>query len=140
MKVILGVAEAEAYVQKKGGSISLKVVSEQVIEVGYKMKIPVLGNKTIKIEIRVENVKDRVVYLRYEGGVMQELAVRNAIPLLKQMASMKNFVDAIELGDGNSLQIHLDKIEQLTKAFEYIELEKIYFEGHNICLDLGLKG
>ncbi len=137
----LPVSEAMSLIkQNSGQSISLRVVNEKTINVGYPIQVnlPVLGHvsKNVSLDVIVDKIADKDVFLHYATGVFcgDTLLgmVLTAIPILKKTT-------ALEKQDGGGLVLHLNQINWVRDSLKQIEIKSLTFANDLINIGFSAK-
>jgi hypothetical protein len=122
MRLQLSFKELEAFLMKKyDQEVKLGFVDEKTISVTKKVVI-----KDATINISVDQVAGNDISLSYQAGFGIEWIIKGALMWFKE--SIKDFVEEL---DENKLQIHLDKIDQISSMLDKIEILDITFDKVN---------
>ena len=122
MRLQLSFKELEAFLMKKyDQEVKLGFVDEKTISVTKKVVI-----KDVTINISVDQVAGNDISLSYQAGFGIEWIIKGALMWFKE--SIKDFVEEL---DENKLQIHLDKIDQISSMLDKIEILDITFDKVN---------
>ena len=107
--------------KKYDQQVKLGFVDEKTISVTKKVVI-----KDATINISVDQVAGNDISLSYQAGFGIEWIIKGALMWFKE--SIKDFVEEL---DENKLQIHLDKIDQISSMLDKIEILDITFDKVN---------
>ena len=117
-------------------SISLRVVNENTINVGYdvNVKIPLIGNvsKTISIDLILDKVVDTDIYLHYSTGIAAGDSVVKTL-----LSHILTAIDSkiVDRNDDGCFTVHLKEIKQLEVALEKIKINSISFGQDAILVE-----
>ena len=126
--------------QNSGQAVSLRIVNEKTINVGYpiQVNIPILGqvSKKVSLDVIVDKVADKDVYLHYATGVFGGDTLLDmmltAIPILSKTKALQRL-------DGGGLVLHLNEIEWVRDSLKQIEVKSLTFSGDNIAVGFSAK-
>ena len=136
MTLLLPVNEAITLIkQNSGQDISLRVVNVKTINVGYpiEVNVPILGHmsKKVSIDLIVDKVADKDVFLHYATGVFGGDTLLDmlltAIPILSK-------TKALERQDGGGLILHLNEIKWVRESLKQIEVKSLKFDNETIAI------
>ena len=108
-------------------------VDERTISVGKEIRVAML-RKLVSVNLTVKQVSDNDVTLVYNGGMGLDLLVKAALKYFKE--KMGGFVEERE---GNTLVVHLQKIDQLKDALKTVSLRGLVFDKTNANVQLQMR-
>lgn len=108
-------------------------VDERTISVGKEIRVAML-RKLVSVNLTVKQVSDNDVTLVYNGGMGLDLLVKAALKYFKE--KMGGFVEERE---GNTLVVHLQKIDQLKDALKAVSLRGLAFDKTNANVQLQMR-
>ncbi|MBO4851645.1 MAG: hypothetical protein J5529_12215 [Prevotella sp.] len=136
MTLQLPVTEAMTLIkQNSGQDVSLRVVNENTINVGYpiQVNVPILGHvsKKVSLDLIVDKVADKDVFLHYATGVfggdtLLDMVLK-AIPVLSK-------TKALERQDSGGLILHLNEIKWVKDSLKKIEIKSLKFANDTIAV------
>lgn len=130
MKLQIAYKELENFVQEKfKQQIGLAYANAHTISVTKKMWM-----MDFIVNVSVDQIAGNDIMLRYQANMGLEMIIKGAL-----MWSKEKIAGFVEEQEDNKLLIHLDKIEQLKKALERIEIQSIGFDEENINATLKVK-
>ena len=141
MNLQLPVSEAMSLIkQNSGQSISLRVMNDNTINVGYpiQVNVPVLGkvSKNVNLDLIVDKVADKDVFLHYATGVFGGDSLLDmmlsAIPIL-------NKTKALQRQEGGGLILHLNEINWVRDSLKKIEIKSLRFANDLINIGFSTK-
>lgn len=112
--------------------LQIKSVDEQTVKLGVVFNVPLLGDKTIDLDIKVERIDGTDVLLKYDGGTGLNLIANGALELFSS-------IPFVSKAPENHLIIHLDKIESLRKTLERLELKSVKFDSTSAIVECKYK-
>lgn len=110
-------------------------MNEKTISVGTTIKMPFFI-KQITINLSVEEVEGHDIMMSYSGGFGIDLVMKGALKFINGMSP--EYGDVVDDKTANSFTIHLGKIKQLEKAFDYVELKQVRFDESEVIVDVSL--
>ena len=130
MRLQIPYNEIENYIQEKyQQKIGLSFVDDHTVSLSKKVWI-----KDVSVNISVIQIAGNEILLQYQSNVGIEWIIKGALVWFKE-----NIIDFMEEQEDNKLLIHLDKIEQLSKALDQIEILTIDFQNSLINATFRLK-
>lgn len=136
MKATLSFNEIKDIISKKTNNkvqLDFSYVNNSTIKVSYK---PVAFLPAIGINVKIEEVGNSQIILSYSANNAIDMVIRGLAAFLDNHIPK----EIIELDASiQCVCINLDKIEQLQKPLEMIELKQISFEEENVCAEIILK-
>ena len=141
MTLQLPITEAISLIkQNSGQDVSLHIVNEKTIKVGYPIQVNVhiLGqvSKKVSLDIIVDKVEDKDLFLHYATGVFGGDTLLDmlltAIPILSK-------TKALQKQDGGGLILHLNEIKWVRDSLKQIEIKRLKFGDDNIAIDFTTK-
>ena len=126
MKAQISYHEISEHLGKKYKvSTNFSYKDERTIEVNYR---PAAFLPAIVIEIRVEGVRRDIVCLSYQCDAVATLIINGVMAYQE-----KHIPQGVEINTSSKrINLFLERIPQLKKALEYIELEDLCFDGDGI--------
>ena len=137
MLLHIPVQEAASLIRSKTGKrISLEVVNDNTINVGYDLmvKVPILGNisKSIQLDLMIEKVENDTLYLQYSsGGVGIDMILKGVLCSIS--------TDIVQSLEGKRLSIQLNKIDKVREALKQIDIKSVTFANDNAIIDFAIK-
>lgn len=132
MKVELAYYEITEYLRiHNNQELGLTYVSPSTINVQTDVKISFVKTH-FDVNITLEKIVGNDLYLSYSIPPVLNWVVNRVRSLLRIKYPM------IDVGEGN-LVVHLDKISQLQKVLQTIELQSVAFSQDNVNLCINLK-
>ena len=141
MTLQLPVTEAMSLIkQNSGQAVSLRVVNENTINVGYpiQVNVPILGqvSKKVSLDVIVDKVSDKDAFLHYATGVFGGDTLLDmmlsAIPVLSKTKALQRL-------DGGGLVVHLNEIKWVRDSLKQIEIKSLTFADNNIVIGFSAK-
>ena len=136
MNISLSFNEIKDIISKKtNGKVQLdfSYVNNSTIKVSYK---PVAFLPAVGINVRIEEVDNSQIILSYSANNAIDMVIRGLAAFLDNHIPR----EIILLNtDSQKVYVNLDKIEQLQKPLEMIELRQISFEKENVRAEIVLK-
>ena len=94
--------------------------------------------KTIGINVLLLDVIDNDVKIGYKGGWGTDIIIKGIMKYLSvNMPTYNQMID--EESSGNILTVHLSRVEQLEKVFDYFRLDNIIFEKDSAVIDVSFR-
>ena len=132
MKVELAYYEITEYLRLHNNQeLVLTYVSPSTVNVQTHVKVTFVKTH-FDANITLEKIVGNDLYLSYSISPALNWVVKHALPILR----IKNRM--IDVDEGN-LVFHLDKISQLQKVLQTIELQSVAFSQDNVNLCINLK-
>lgn len=136
MVILLSFSELQDYIAKQfKQNIDIRCVNEKTISVGTMIKMPLII-KQININLSIEEVEGHDITMSYSGGLGIDLIMKGALKFINGMSP--EYGDVIEDKTANYFTIHLGKIKQLEKAFDYVGLKQVRFDESEVIVDVSL--
>lgn len=137
MKVELAYYEIIEYLRLHNNQeLGLTYVSPSTINVQTDVKVKIVKEHYVKTHIDANITLEKIVgndlYLSYSISPTLNRVVIHALPILRIKYRM------IDVDEGN-LVVRLDKISQLQKVLQTIELQSVAFSQDNVNLCINLK-
>ena len=137
MTLQLPITEAISLIkQNSGQDVSLHIVNEKTIKVGYpiQVNVPILGQVSKKVSLDI--IVDKDLFLHYATGVFGGDTLLDmlltAIPILSK-------TKALQKQDGGGLILHLNEIKWVRDSLKQIEIKRLKFGDDNIAIDFTTK-
>lgn len=108
--------------------ISLKVVDSNTINVGYEIKMPLLGTKLLNLNFVVDTLADTDLYFHCTTEIRFADFVVNAL------LSCFNDPDVLKKLDESGMVLHLHRINKLGMVLDKIEIGDVSFNGESIVI------
>ena len=136
MKVTTEYSEIQSLVKSKTGrEIGLSAIDDRTIKADAKVsvKVPFLGEieKSIGVNVSVEEIEGNDVYLKYEGGMGTDMIIGGLLSFLSSTPAMK----MVEKTQGNGIVVHLAEIKEVQKVLEMVELTNIVFLEKGVTVE-----
>ena len=136
MKATLSFNEIRDIISKKTNNkvqLDFSYVNNSTIKVSYK---PMAFLPTVNVDIMVEKADNSQLILSYKANNAVDMIIRGLSDYLESQIPK----EIIELDASvQCVCVKLDKIEQLQKPLEMIELKQISFEKENVRAEIILK-
>ena len=120
---------------KTGREIGLSAIDDRTIKADAKVsvKVPFLGEieKSIGVNVSVEEIEGNDVYLKYEGGMGTDMIIGGLLSFLSSTPAMK----MVEKTQGNGIVVHLAEIKEVQKVLEMVELTNIVFLEKGVTVE-----
>ena len=136
MNISISFNEIKDIISKKtNNTINLDFtrVDYRTVKVSYK---PMAFLPAVNVDVMVAKVDNSQLVLSYTANPAIDMIIKG----------VSNYLDNYIPGeiillntDSQKVYVNLDKIEQLQKPLEMIELKQIYFEKENVCAEIILK-
>lgn len=131
MKVELAYYEISEYLRIHNNlELGLTYVSPSTINVQTDVKVSFV-KKHVGANITLEKIVGNDLYLSYSISPVLNWVVKHSLPKLRKKYPM------IDVDEGNII-IHLDKISQLQKVMQTIELQNVVFSQDEVMLEIKL--
>lgn len=136
MKATLSFNEIRDIISKKTNNkvqLDFSYVNNSTIKVSYK---PVAFLPAVGINVRIEEVDNSQIILSYSANNAIDMVIRGLATFLDNHIPR----EIILLNtDTQKVYVNLDKIEQLQKPLEMVEIIDVYFENNGLAcvLDIG---
>lgn len=114
---------------KANYKIDFSFVDADTIRVSKEIKIPIIGTKSIRMDVTVIDI---------EGNDLKLKAASNIISSIISMITELDVSKYVHIS-GDTIVVHLDNIEQIKNGFEYMTLKSIGFTTDSIETDAILK-
>ena len=114
-------------------NLVMNFVDEKTISIGKEIRVAMLS-KLVSVNLTVKQVSGNDVTLVYNGGMGLDLLVKAALKYFKE--KMGGFVEEL---DGNTLVVHLQKIEQLKDALKTVALGGLSFDKTNANVQVQMR-
>lgn len=126
--------EAQEFILKQFNiKPELSMVDGRTICVSYD---PGLFLPTVKVDIHIEAIQENTIILTYRCIPAVALLVQGAVKLLGDRVP----ADIMKIDtQTRSVQVLVDRVEQLKEAFKYVKIQDIYFESDKINADFLIK-
>lgn len=108
-------------------------VDERTISVGKEIRVAML-RKLVSVNLTVKQVSDNDVTLVYNGGMGLDLLVKAALKYFKEKMG-----GLVKEREGNTLVVHLQKIDQLKDALKAVSLRGLAFDKTNANVQLQMR-
>ena len=114
-------------------NLVMNFVDEKTISIGKEIRVAMLS-KLVSVNLTVKQVSGNDVTLVYNGGMGLDLLVKAALKYFKE--KMGGLVEEL---DGNTLVVHLQKIEQLKDALKTVALGGLSFDKTNANVQVKMR-
>ena len=136
MVILLSFSELQDYIAKQfKQNVDIRCVNEKTIYVGTTIKMPFFI-KQITINLSVEEVVGHDITMSYSSGLGIDLIMKGALKFINGMSP--EYGDVVEDKTANFFTIHLRKIKQFEKAFDYVALKQVRFDEYRVIIDVYL--
>lgn len=117
----------------------LTTVNDNTVKVSYKAKVEVIFigeiSKTLSIDVSIDKIEGEDIHLSYDGGLGVDLVVGGILTLVPQL---KN-VEIADFSQKSRVTLHLDKIEEVHRALQQIDVHEVSFTEGNVNVEFILK-
>jgi len=139
MKLSIPFAQAVSIAHQKAKTeLQLMYESNDTIKVGYELslKMPLIGvqKKWVYVSLKEDGIKDNVLYLTYHIDMLGGSLIAKVLDKI-----VARYTSIVEVQPGNKIVVYPDRIEQMGKALEQINVNSIAFEPEGILVDFDLK-
>ncbi|MBR2773046.1 MAG: hypothetical protein IKD78_13750 [Bacteroidales bacterium] len=114
-------------------NLVMNFVDEKTISIGKEIRVAMLS-KLVSVNLTVKQVSGNDVTLVYNGGMGLDLLVKATLKYFKE--KMGGLVEEL---DGNTLVVHLQKIEQLKDALKTVALGGLSFDKTNANVQVQMR-
>lgn len=114
-------------------NLVMNFVDEKTISIGKEIRVAMLS-KLVSVNLTVKQVSGNDVTLVYNGGMGLDLLVKAALKYFRE--KMGGLVEEL---DGNTLVVHLQKIEQLKDALKTVALGGLSFDKTNANVQVQMR-
>ena len=114
-------------------NLVMNFVDEKTISIGKEIRVAMLS-KLVSVNLTVKQVSGNDVTLVYNGGMGLDLLVKAALKYFKE--KMGGLVEEL---DGNTLVVHLQKIEQQKDALKTVALGGLSFDKTNANVQVQMR-
>lgn len=114
-------------------NLVMNFVDEKTISISKEIRVAMLS-KLVSVNLTVKQVSGNDVTLVYNGGMGLDLLVKAALKYFKE--KMGGLVEEL---DGNTLVVHLQKIEQLKDALKTVALGGLSFDKTNANVQVQMR-
>ncbi len=105
-------------------------VNHNTVKVSYK---PLAFLPAANVNVQIRETGNSKIILSYNANNAIDMIIKGISAFLESNISK----DIIELDTSNQVvTIYPNKVEQLQKAMEMIELQQLYFEEGNVCVEV----
>ncbi len=141
MTLHLPVSEATSLIKENSGQdISLRVVNENTINVGYpiQVNVPILGrvSKSVNLDLIVDKVADKDIFLHYATGVF---GGDTLLDMLLKAIPILNKTPALERQENGGLVVHLNEIKWVKESLKKIVIKTMRFANDTIAIGFSAK-
>lgn len=112
--------------------IQLAYVGGNTINVTLKTKVAFI-TLSPSIQITIDEAKDSVIALSYDGGFGVDAIVGGAITFLRNKVES---IDSLAEFNDKHIRVHLDRITKLETLFQILSLDEISFDENAISIRL----
>lgn len=139
MKLSIPFAQAVSIAHQKAKTeLQLMYESNDTIKVGYELslKMPLIGvqKKWVYVSLKEDGIKDNVLYLTYHIDMLGGSLISKVLDKI-----VARYTSIVEVQPGNKIVVYPDRIGQMGKALEQINVNSIAFEPEGILVDFDLK-
>ena len=141
MQLLIPFTEASDMIKTKSGqTINLSTVDEKTVKVEYRIqkRIPILGDisKEFSLNLTYKGLVNEVLKLSYSADAVGiDLIIKGLLAIVSSLVEQK----VVEIGENNLMLVHLDKIENVHKALQQIDVEDIRFQEGMAVADFHIK-
>lgn len=133
------ITEAVSLIKRKTGkAVSMKVVNNSTINVGYQInvKVPLLGHisKNVHMDVTIDKIENNDVFLHYSMRMPGADTVVNTL-----LAFFANDIHIVERCDNSCLVIHLYEIEEARKVLDKIDINSVTFDDNAALVQFDVK-
>ena len=135
MEIRLTYQEISDLIEKKAGrALPVSYGGPHTIRISYDVNM-LFKSANVGIDVTVDHIEGRDIFLSYSGGAGIEFMVRQAIGMAKNRPGG----ELIETLDGNRILLALSKNPQVGTLLERIELRDIRFDEHYAIVEFSPK-
>ena len=116
--------------EKTGKNIPMCYGGTHTLRISYEVNM-LIKTTSVGLDINVDRVSGKDVFLSYGGGAGIDFMVRQALNRVKNQPGM----DMLELLEGSCMVLHLGKSPQLSQVFDRVTLRDISFDEHFVIID-----
>lgn len=136
MELRLTYQEISDLIEKKAGRpLPVSYGGPHTLHISYDVNV-LFKTTSVGLDLTVDQIEGRDIYLSYNGGAGIEFMVRQAI----NMAKNRPGGELIEPLDGNRILLALSRNAQAGSIFEHIELHDIRFDERYAIAEFSPKG
>lgn len=137
MKVSLSFTEIGNYIASHfDKQLDFYGYSPDIIEIKLTQKI-LLANIKISIKLKIEKIEGTKIYLSYSGSKGTEMLISGALLFMKE--TLSQIAGMISAAPGNQLIIDLNKVEEVKKVLETVQLQSIKVNESDVVITAILK-
>ena len=126
MEIRLTYQEISELIEKKAGrALPVMYGGPHTVRIAYDVNV-LFKNASIGIDLTVDHIEGRDIFLSYSGGAGIDFMIRQAIGMAKNRPGG----ELIEPLDGNRILLALSKNQQAGTIFDHIDLKDIRFDEH----------
>lgn len=108
-------------------------VNYDTVKVSYK---PVAFLPAVNVNVQIKKVGNSKIILSYNANNAIDMIIKGMVTFIESNITK----DIVELDTSNQVAtIYPNKVEQLQKPMEMIELQQLYFEEGKVCAELKFK-
>jgi hypothetical protein len=132
MELSITYAELEDFIRYRyRKAIKLSAIDKKKLCISYKVALLL---PSVKLWVQIDEIKDTNIILSYDNSLLTGKLLDYVLPYLA-----KHFNEQIEMEGKHRAVVHLAKVKNLEKVFEYLILTDIQFGETNINLYVSLK-
>lgn len=129
MKTLISYQElSNLILAKTSQQINISYVNDGIVKVSKEIKLPIVGTKSVGLNLSVVGFSGHDVKLKFESDVISKIL------------ELVNGLDVSQYADitGNMVVIHLDNIEKVKEALTYVKPLGISFTETAVETDVEL--
>lgn len=137
MRISVPFVELTRYIAEHyGKEVMFNYVNEREMCVSTSVKA-LFFFKTIGINVSLLDVVDNDIQIWYNGGWGTDIIIKGIMKYLSM--NMPTYNQLIEEANGNTLIVHLSKVEQLKSVLENFSLENICFDEDGVAVSASFR-
>ena len=123
MHIKISFEELSGYIIKHyGAKVTFGMVSQKELRASYLQNV-IVSIIEVPVDITIEDVRDSVVCIRYNGGFGVDMIIGGALTFMQ--ARVPELKEVIITGEGHRLFVELSKLPQTKALVENVRLENI---------------
>lgn len=137
MRINVPFVELTKYIAEHyGKEVMFNYVNEREICANTSVKA-LFVSKAIGINVSLLDVVDNDIQIGYNGGWGTDIIIKGIMKYLSM--NMSTYNQMIEESNGNTLIVHLSKIEQLKNVLEKFSLDNICFDEDGVVVSASFR-
>lgn len=133
MLVRLSYTELQHYIKSHyNKDIEIRRICGNTVSVGTTLKFAFISQK-VRLNVTVDNIRGKDIFLSHNNGVGIDFMLKGFMKLI--LSKKFELGEAIEIGSSNTIILHLERIRQLDKVLEGIEMRSISFDPDDVVVN-----